>query len=141
MRIVLLGAPGSGKGTQARKLMERFNAPQISTGDLLRGAVASGNELGQRAKAAMDAGELVADEVVVGLIREHLEKGDGERGFILDGFPRSQNQATELDTVLDNLQQPLDVAILIQVDTQALFKRLTGRRTCDQCGHMFNVYY
>jgi len=142
MRIVLLGAPGSGKGTQAKMLMERFGVPQISTGDLLRNAVASGTELGKRARAAMDAGELVADEVVVGIIRERLENDqETERGFILDGFPRTEMQAISLDAVLSSLGQPLDLAILIQVDTDSLFKRLTGRRTCESCGHMFNVYF
>jgi adenylate kinase len=141
MRIVLLGAPGSGKGTQAKKLMERFSIPQISTGDLLRAAVAAGTELGRRAKAVMDAGQLVADEIVVGMIRERLATPDTRNGFILDGFPRSITQAEALDRMLGELKQPLDRALLLDVHLDALFKRLTGRRTCKVCGQMYNVYY
>jgi adenylate kinase len=142
MRIVLLGAPGSGKGTQAKILMEHFGAPQISTGDLLRAAVADGTELGKRAKAAMDAGELVSDEIVVGIIRERLENAqDTSSGFVLDGFPRTEDQADSLDEMLDKLGQPLEQAILIQVSSDVLIKRLTGRRTCQSCGQMFNIYF
>ena len=141
MRIVLLGAPGSGKGTQAKKLMEHFGIPQISTGDLLRAAVRGGTELGKKAKAAMDAGQLVADEIVIGMIRERLQDADTEKGFIMDGFPRSGAQARELDKVLGSLGQPLDKALLIDVKFDALMKRLTGRRTCKDCGQMYNVYY
>jgi adenylate kinase len=141
MRIVLLGAPGSGKGTQAKKLMERHGIPQISTGDLLRAAVRAGTALGKKAKAAMDAGQLVADEIVIGMIRERLQDPDTDRGFIMDGFPRSGAQARELDAVLSSLGQPLDKALLIDVKFDALMKRLTGRRTCKDCGQMYNVYY
>lgn len=141
MRIVLLGAPGSGKGTQAKRLMEKYRVPQISTGDLLRAAVADGTELGRRAKAAMDAGHLVDDEIVVGMIRERLKAPDTRPGFVLDGFPRSHAQAVELDEVLEALGKPLDSAMLIQADEDALLRRLTGRRTCRKCGHMFNIYY
>lgn len=141
MQIVLLGAPGSGKGTQAKRLMEKYGIPQISTGDLLRAAVAQGTELGRKAKAAMDQGHLVADEIVVGMIRERLEEPDTRSGFVLDGFPRSYDQAIELDEVLGALGKPLQAALLIKVDQEALFKRLTGRRVCRKCGHMFNVHY
>ncbi len=141
MRIVLLGAPGSGKGTQAKKLMDRYGIPQISTGDILRAAVSEGTELGLKAKAAMDAGRLVADEIVVGMIRERLKQPDARKGFVLDGFPRSLPQAKALDRELESLGQPLDHAVLIHVETEALMKRLTGRRTCKACGHMFNVYF
>lgn len=141
MRIVLLGAPGSGKGTQAKKLMDRYGIPQISTGDILRAAVSEGTELGLKAKAAMDAGRLVADEIVVGMIRERLKQPDARKGFVLDGFPRSLPQAKALDRELESLAQPLDHAVLIHVETEALMKRLTGRRTCKACGHMFNVYF
>jgi adenylate kinase len=141
MRIVLLGAPGSGKGTQAKKLMECHGIPQISTGDLLRAAVRAGTALGKKAKAAMDAGQLVADEIVIGMIRERLQDADTDKGFIMDGFPRSGAQARELDAVLGSLGQPLDKALLIDVKFDALMKRLTGRRTCKDCGQMYNVYY
>lgn len=141
MRIVLLGAPGSGKGTQAKKLMDAHGVPQISTGDLLRAAVAAGTPLGQRAKAAMDAGELVADDIVIGMIRERLGEADTANGFILDGFPRSQAQAEELDRMLEDLGKPLEAALLIKVDFGNLVKRLTGRRTCSGCGQMFNIYF
>lgn len=141
MRIVLLGAPGSGKGTQAKKLEAEYGLPQISTGDLLRAAVAAGTELGQKAKVAMDAGELVADEIVVGMIRERLDQPDTDDGFVLDGFPRSETQAEALDEMLSELDQPLDTALLIEVPFESLLKRLTGRRTCANCGQMFNVHY
>lgn len=140
-RIVLLGAPGSGKGTQGALLMERHGIPQVSTGDLLRAAVAAGSELGQKAKAAMDAGELVADEVVIGMIRERLQHADTQAGFILDGFPRSTVQAEALDRMLDEAGQPIDAALLISVPFENLVKRLTGRRTCADCGQMYNVYF
>ncbi len=141
MRIVLLGAPGSGKGTQAKKLMDAHNIPQISTGDLLRAAVKAQSELGQRAKAAMDAGELVADDIVIGMIRERLNEADTQNGFILDGFPRSTAQAAALDDMLVELDIPLQKAVLINVEFGNLIKRLTGRRTCSACGQMYNVYF
>ena len=141
MRIVLLGAPGSGKGTQAKLLMERFGVPQISTGDLLRAAVAAKSPLGLKAKAAMDAGELVSDEIVLGMIRERLGEPDAEAGFILDGFPRNGAQATALDALLGELGQDIDRAVHIQVSFDELLKRLTGRRTCTQCGALYNVYF
>jgi len=141
MRIILLGAPGSGKGTQAQKLVERFGVPQVSTGDLLREAVAAGSDLGVRAKTAMDAGELVTDDIVLGIIRERLARPDAEPGFILDGFPRNLAQAEALDDVLIELGAPLDSAVLLDVDFDILLKRLTGRRTCADCGRVFNVYF
>lgn len=141
MRIVLLGAPGSGKGTQAKLLVEKYNIPQISTGDLLRAAVAAGTELGKKAKAAMDAGQLVADDVVLGMIQERLAKPDARGGFILDGFPRNIPQAQALDAMLARLSQPLQLALLVDVDTEVLMKRLTGRRTCGSCGAIYNIYY
>ncbi|MDY6942914.1 MAG: adenylate kinase [Pseudomonadota bacterium] len=140
MRIVLLGAPGSGKGTQAKLLVEKYGIPQVSTGDLLRAAVAAGTPLGQRAKAAMDAGELVTDEVVLGMIRERVGDEDATNGFILDGFPRNLVQAGALDNLLADLKQPVDKAVHIKVAFDELLKRLTGRRTCQSCGQMFNVY-
>lgn len=140
MRIVLLGAPGSGKGTQAKLLAEKFTIPQISTGDLLRAAVAAGSSLGLQAKAAMDAGQLVSDTIVLGMIEERLAKPDTQKGFILDGFPRNIPQAEALDALLEKLHKPLDSGLLIDVDFEILLQRLTGRRTCESCGQMYNIY-
>lgn len=140
MRIVLLGAPGSGKGTQAKLLADKFHIPQVSTGDLLRAAVAAGSPLGLQAKAAMDAGQLVSDSIVLGMIEERLAKADAQKGFILDGFPRNIPQAEALDTLLDKLHKPLDSGLLIDVDFEILLQRLTGRRTCESCGQTYNVY-
>jgi adenylate kinase len=140
MRIVLLGAPGSGKGTQAQRLIDQYGVPQISTGDLLRAAVAAGSPLGLKAKAIMAAGKLIDDETMLSIIRERLEQPDTQRGFILDGFPRTQVQADELQALLADIGQPLDAVLLMDVDTKALFQRLTGRRTCKTCDRVFNVY-
>jgi len=141
MRIVLLGAPGSGKGTQAKLLVEKYKIPQMSTGDLLRAEVAAGTDLGKRAKAAMDAGQLVSDEVVLGMIQARLAKPDAKSGFILDGFPRNIPQAQSLDAMLARLGQPLQLALLVDVDSDVLLKRLTGRRTCGSCGAIYNIYF
>jgi adenylate kinase len=140
MRIILLGAPGSGKGTQSQKLMDAYGVPQISTGDLLREAVAKGTALGLRAKTAMDAGKLVDDEIVLGMIRERLARPDASKGFILDGFPRNIAQAQALERTLRDLAQPLQAVVLMNLDTSILFKRLTGRRICQECGRVFNVF-
>ncbi len=141
MRMVLLGAPGSGKGTQAKLLVERYKIPQISIGDLLREAVASGSSLGRQAKAAMDAGQLVSDEMVLSVLQERLIRADARKGFILDGFPRNLQQAEALDLLLNSLGSPLNLALLIAVDVDALIQRLVGRRTCLSCGQMYNVFY
>jgi len=141
MRIVFLGAPGSGKGTQAKKLMADFGLPQVSTGDLLRAAVAVGSELGRRAKAAMDAGELVTDDIVLGIIAERLAQDDCANGFILDGYPRNLQQAEDLQPVLADIGQSLDAAVLLDVDLDILTKRLTGRRTCSLTGKLLNIYF
>ena len=143
MRIVLLGAPGSGKGTQSKLLIEKYKIPQISTGDLLRAAVSAGSELGRKAKAAMDAGQLVSDDVVLGMIQERLSKPDSRAGFILDGFPRNIPQAQALDAMLARMSQPLQLALLVDVDSEVLMKRLTGRRTCSNasCGAIYNIYF
>jgi adenylate kinase len=141
MRIVLLGAPGAGKGTQAKKLVEKHGIPQISTGDILRKAVADGTTLGKEAKSYMDKGELVPDSVVIGLVKEKLTGDDCKKGFILDGFPRNTAQAEVLDKVLDETNIPLQVALCVDVDMDILMKRLTGRRTCRQCGQMYNIYF
>lgn len=140
MRIVLLGAPGSGKGTQGKLLSSKHRIPQISTGDLLRAAVSAGTALGRQAKAAMDAGQLVSDEIVLGIIGERLGERDAAKGFILDGFPRNIAQAEALDTMLIERGTPLQAAVLINVEVEALIERLTGRRTCESCGQMYNVY-
>ncbi|MGH8162223.1 MAG: adenylate kinase [Gammaproteobacteria bacterium] len=140
MRIVLLGAPGSGKGTQAKLLTGKLGIPQVSTGDLLRDALTSGSELGQKAKEAMDAGRLVSDEIVLKIIRERLREPDTASGFVLDGFPRNIKQAEALDKLLTKLDQPLDVAVLFEIDEDALLQRLTGRLTCPECGRVYNIY-
>ena len=141
MRIVLLGAPGSGKGTQAKKLMADRNIPQISTGDILRAAVAAGTRFGQQAKAVMDAGNLVSDDIMLGIISERLAEADAADGFILDGFPRTRQQALDLEELLDQMGTPLNAAVLMDVDFEILMKRLTGRRTCSLTGKLLNVYF
>ena len=141
MRIVLLGAPGCGKGTQARKLMADRNIPQISTGDMLRAAVAAGTSFGLQAKKIMEAGELVPDDIMLGIVSERLAEDDAADGFILDGFPRTEKQALDLDDLLDRRGQPLDSVVLMDVDFDILMKRLTGRRTCSLTGKLLNIYF
>ena len=141
MRIVLLGAPGSGKGTQAKKLMEERGIPQVSTGDMLRAAVAAGTRFGLQAKTIMENGALVSDEIMLGIISERLGEPDVADGFILDGFPRTRQQAMDLDELLDQLGQPLDAAVLMDVGFEILMKRLTGRRTCSKTGKLLNIYF
>jgi adenylate kinase len=141
MRIVLLGAPGSGKGTQAKRLEAARNIPQISTGDMLRAAVSTGTRFGQQAKTIMDAGQLVSDDIMLGIISERLLEPDAVDGFILDGFPRTEKQALDLEDLLDQLGVPLDAAVLMDVDFDTLMKRLTGRRTCSLTGKLLNIYY
>lgn len=141
MRLVLLGAPGAGKGTQAKKLIEKHGIPQISTGDLLRAAVAAGTQLGKEAKSFMDKGELVPDRVVLGMVAERLKQDDSKKGYILDGFPRNTAQAQALDTMLRELKMSLDAALSVDVPKEDLMKRLTGRRTCRSCNQMYNVYF
>lgn len=138
--LIFLGPPGSGKGTQAQRLVQKYGIPQVSTGDLLRDAVARQTPLGLEARAAMDAGKLVADEIVLALLRERLARPDAARGFILDGYPRNVAQAEALSKLLAGMGQPLDAVVLMDVDTQVLFRRLTGRRTCRRCARVFNVY-
>jgi adenylate kinase len=140
MRIVLLGAPGSGKGTQAQRLQAKYGVPQVSSGDLLRDAVARGTELGKQAKAVMDAGQLVSDDIVLGLIRERLSRPDAAQGFILDGFPRNIEQAKSLNSLLVELGQPLDAVLLMEVRNETLMKRLAGRRICQKCGTVYNIH-
>lgn len=140
--IILLGPPGAGKGTQAKQIVERYGIPQISTGDLLRENVKLGTELGKKAKAVMDAGKLVSDELVCDMVAERVARPDCARGYILDGFPRTVGQAEWLDGFLSarGSKQPLRV-IQIKVDYDKLFKRLTGRRTCPVCGTIYNIYF
>jgi adenylate kinase len=140
MRIVLLGPPGSGKGTQSQRLIKSHGIPQISTGDLLRAAVAAQSKLGIAAKSVMDAGKLVDDAIVLGMIQERLALPDVGDGFILDGFPRNLSQAAALESLLKELHQPLDVVVLMQVDNDELVRRIGGRRTCRNCGRVFNVF-
>ena len=139
MRIVLLGAPGSGKGTQSQRLVEQHAIPQVSTGDLLRAAVANGTPLGLKAKEAMAAGRLVEDEIVLGMIRERLAQPDTAEGFILDGFPRNLAQARALDGLLRPIGQPLDAVVQMNVDYAELSRRIAGRRTCSDCGRVVNL--
>lgn len=141
MRIVMLGAPGSGKGTQAKTLELNFGWPQISTGDLLRRSVAERTPLGLEAKAVMDAGELVSDDIMLGMIKERLRDADASRGFILDGYPRNRSQAEDLARVLGELGVGLDAAVLMEVSFEILMKRLTGRRTCSKTGKLLNVHF
>lgn len=131
LRIVLFGAPGTGKGTQAQKLVAEFGVPQVSTGDLLRAAVAQGTPLGKQAKSAMDAGELVADDVVIGMIQERLDETDAQKGFILDGFPRSLTQAQALDEMLEQLGRPVEHVVHLEVDDEEIVQRLLARGRAD----------
>jgi len=140
MRIVLIGPPGSGKGTQAKYLIEKYNIPQISTGDLLRAAVAAQTPLGRQAKAVMDAGQLVPNDIVIGMIRERVTRPDADNGFILDGFPRNTIQAEELDILLNRLGRPIDIALQFDVDFDLLMQRMVGRLTCVSCNELFNSF-
>ena len=141
MRVVLLGPPGAGKGTQARRLATRWSVPQIATGDMLREAVACGTRLGLEARRYMDAGELVPDAVIIGLVRERFAQPDGRKGFVLDGFPRTAAQAEALDQLLEAEGTPLDRVVLFQVDDEELVARLSGRLVCARCGRNYHVRF
>lgn len=143
MRIVLLGGPGSGKGTQAKKLTEKLGVPQISTGDIFRAALKEGTPMGLKAKTFMDKGELVPDDVVIGVVEERLAKPDLDKGFMLDGFPRTLGQAEALDKIMVTLNKGIDHAILVDVPDEELVARLAGRRTCKNsaCGKMYHVMF
>jgi len=138
MRLILLGPPGAGKGTQAKMLKEKFQIPQISTGDILRQAVKDNTELGARAKTVMDAGQLVPDNIVMGLIKERIRQEDCKTGFILDGFPRNITQAEKLSETLQDMNLAIDNVIDLEVDEGEVVERLTGRSTCSECGAMFH---
>jgi adenylate kinase len=139
--IILLGAPGAGKGTQAKKIVERYSIPQISTGDLLRENVKRGTELGKKAKAVMDSGKLVSDDLVCDMVAERVARPDCARGYILDGFPRTVAQAEWLDGFLAARGSKLPLRVIkMSVDYDKLLKRLTGRRTCPVCGAIYNIY-
>jgi adenylate kinase len=140
MRIVFMGAPGSGKGTQAQRLVKHFGIPQISTGDILRKHLAEGTPLGLRAKEIMAAGAYVDDDTMLELIRDRLAQPDARKGFILDGFPRTVTQAQGLTKLLGELETPLDAVVFFEVDTDELIKRLSGRRVCELCKKVFNVH-
>ena len=141
MDFILLGPPGAGKGTQAKLMIDKWNIPQVSTGDILRAAVREGTELGIEAKGFMDSGELVPDRVVIGIIAERLREEDAAEGFILDGFPRTIPQAEALQEILDDLGRNIDHVISIEVDDEELVTRLTGRRMCKGCGESFHVVF
>lgn len=141
MNIVFLGPPGAGKGTQAKILIEKYGIPQISTGDMLREHRAKGTELGKKAQEYMDKGQLVPDEIILGMVKERLAQSDCAKGFILDGFPRTVAQAEALDKILFEMNKKLDFALALVVPDELLVERLTGRRTCKNCGMMFHVKY
>lgn len=141
MDIILLGGPGAGKGTQAKKLVELLKIPQISTGDMLREAVGAGTELGRKAKEFMDAGKLVPDEVVIGLVKERLGKADCKDGFMLDGFPRTVAQGETLEAMLKEMGRAITNVISFDVDDEELVLRITGRRTCGTCGAIYHMKY
>ena len=141
MRIILVGPPGAGKGTQAEKIVAKYNVAHISTGDILRSNVKAGTELGKKAKSFMDAGGLVPDDVIVGMMRGRLAEDDCKNGFILDGFPRTVPQAEALDSLLAEMGIKLDGVILLDVDDDTVVERLCGRRMCKKCGRIFHVSF
>ena len=141
MAMIFLGPPGAGKGTQSRQLSQRWSLPQISTGDILRKAVKAQTPLGRAAQAKMDAGELVPDEVVCGLVEERIREPDSKRGFILDGFPRTLGQAERIDEILQAAGKSRIRVLNLKVDESTLLKRQTGRRTCEVCGEIYNIHF
>ena len=141
MRLVLVGPPGAGKGTQAEFIAEHFRIPKISTGDIFRANVSGGTDLGRTAKKYMDAGDLVPDEVTNAMVRDRLAQPDAVEGFLLDGFPRNVQQAGELDGILDEIGSSLSVVLDLDVDPDEVVRRLSGRRTCKKCGHVWHLEY
>ena len=139
MRLILIGPPGAGKGTQAKKLMELLHVPQLSTGDMLRAAVAAQTPLGMQANTYMVAGQLVPDDVVLGMVRERLRQSDVQTGFMLDGFPRTVQQAEGLETLLAELGQTIDAVVALDEADDVLIERITGRRTCEKCGAIYHI--
>ncbi|MDN4076165.1 MULTISPECIES: adenylate kinase [Fictibacillus] len=141
MYLVLMGLPGAGKGTQAEQIVEQYGIPHISTGDMFRAAIKEGTPLGLKAKSYMDSGNLVPDDVTIGIVRERLAKDDCEKGFLLDGFPRTVAQAEALEEILQDLDRQIDYVLNISVDTEKLMARLTGRRVCPVCGATYHVIF
>ncbi|MED0660342.1 adenylate kinase [Bacillus smithii] len=141
MNLVLMGLPGAGKGTQAEKIVEKYEIPHISTGDMFRAAMKEGTELGLKAKSYMDKGELVPDEVTIGIVCERLSKDDCKKGFLLDGFPRTVAQAEALESIMSDLGKKIDYVINIDVDKDLLLERLTGRRICKSCGSTYHLVF
>ncbi|BAM46276.1 adenylate kinase [Amphibacillus xylanus] len=141
MNLILMGLPGAGKGTQAEKIIEKYQIPHISTGDMFRSAIKEGTDLGKKAKSFMDKGELVPDEVTVGIVRERLGKDDCKNGYLLDGFPRTLKQAEALEDLLAELNAPIDYVVHIDVPKEKLLDRLTGRRVCPTCGATYHVIF
>jgi adenylate kinase len=141
VRLVLVGPPGAGKGTQAEFIADHFEIPKISTGDIFRGNVSGGTDLGKLAKKYMDAGDLVPDEVTIAMVRDRLAQDDAKDGFLLDGFPRTIAQANELDAILGELGTSLSVVLDLEVDNDEVVRRLSGRRLCKKCGHVWHVEF
>ncbi len=141
MNLILMGLPGAGKGTQAEKIVEKYDIPHISTGDMFRLAIKEGTTLGKEAKSYMDKGELVPDEVTIGIVRERLSKPDCQKGFLLDGFPRTIAQAEALENLLNDMNESLDYVLHIDVPKDQLIERLTGRRICPTCGATYHVVF
>jgi len=139
MNLILMGLPGAGKGTQAERIVGKYGLPHISTGDMFRTAIKEETELGKKAKSYMDAGELVPDDVTIGIVRERLGKADCQKGFLLDGFPRTTAQAEALDNLLADMGRRIDAVLYIDVDRDSLLERLTGRRICSQCGATYHI--
>ena len=141
MNIILMGLPGAGKGTQASKIIKKYSIPHISTGDMFRMAIKNDTELGKKAKSYMDAGELVPDEVTVGIVKERLSQSDAKEGFLLDGFPRTVEQAEALNKIMDELDSQIDRTINVEVPEEELMNRLTGRRICEVCGTAYHLVF
>lgn len=141
MNLILLGAPGAGKGTQAKSIVDKYGIPQIATGDMLREAVNKGTDLGKKAKEYMDKGELLPDEIVIGIVKERLKQDDAQKGFILDGFPRTIKQAEELDKILSELNMELDAVINVAVPEDEVVRRIVNRRSCRNCGAVYHLIY